>query len=378
MTATQQELRARLAVSIFFFVNGFVLASWVPHIPFVKQRLAIGDGTLGAVLLCMAAGALGALSLVGSLVARYGSRRMSTVAALGLCAALPLPVLAPSLALVGSTLFLLGACNGALDVSMNAQAVLVEQRYRRPIMSSFHGLFSLGGLAGAGIAAAASWAGVSPPRHVLATSMVTLLVIVAARRWLVAAPGDGRAGPLFVRPTGDLRWLGLLAFAALMAEGAMGDWSAVYLHDVLGSSSALAATGFAAFSLTMAAGRLSGDRIVGAFGGPAVLRASGALAALGLAVALLLDSSVAAIVGCAVVGIGIANAIPILFSRAGSLPGVDAGNGLAAVASTGYLGFLAGPPLIGAASEFVGLGPALGIVAIACGLIAVFSYVVAD
>ena len=362
--------RARLVVAAVFFLNGAVLASWVPHIPVVKQRLAVGDGILGLVLLCMAAGALCALSVAGWLVARHGSRFITIAAALALCAALPLPLLAPSLLLVGLALFVLGAANGALDVSMNAQAVLVEQRCGRPIMSGFHGLFSLGGLAGAATAGLVTGLGASPAQHVLAMAALGVVAVAAVAGTLIDAPSAAHGVPLFVRPTGPLRWLGLLAFAALMAEGAMADWSAVYLHDTLASSPAIAATGFAAFSLLMTIGRLGGDRAIAAYGARAVLRISAGLAAGGLAAALCVATPLAGVIGCAVVGLGIANAIPILFSRAGSLPGVDAGVGLAAVASTGYLGFLAGPPLIGLAAESVGLGAALGVVVAACAVLA--------
>ena len=144
-------VRSRWAVSVIFFINGVILASWVPHIPAVKQHLRIGDGELGLVLLSMAAGAVCALSAAGWFVRRFGSRAMTTTAAIGLCLVLPLPVLSPSVPLVALSLLLLGAWNGTLDVSMNAQAVVVERRYARPIMSSFHGLFSVGGLVGAGV-----------------------------------------------------------------------------------------------------------------------------------------------------------------------------------------------------------------------------------
>jgi hypothetical protein len=380
--------RARLAVASIFFVNGAVLASWVPHIPFVKARLAIGDGTLGLILLAMAIGALCALSVAGWSVARFGSRRVTIAAAYGLCATMPLPTIAAltlssampwaALPLVGVALFLLGACNGTLDVAMNAQAVVVEARYARAIMSSFHGLFSLGGLAGAAVAGIATQLGVAPLPHVIASAALGAVAVLLAQPCLLrVAPAAGHT-PVFVRPTGRLRWLGLLAFAALMAEGAMADWSAVYLHDVLAASPALAAAGFAACSLAMAAGRLSGDQAVRAWGAGTVLRASGVLAALGLSAALLAGNVGAAIVGCGLVGLGVANAVPILFSRAGREPGVDPAVGLAAVASTGYLGFLAGPPLIGLVAELAGLPLGLGVVALACALLAAGAGVVAD
>ncbi len=364
-------MRARAAVATMFFVNGMVLASWVPHIPAVKAQHAISDGQLGIVLLSMAVGALLALLPAGWLVGRFGSRLMTSVAALGLCLMLPLPVLAPSVPVLSAALVLLGALNATLDVSMNAQAVVVEQRYRRAIMSSFHGLFSLGGLVGAALAGGTMALGAGDVAHVVGAAVVSTLAVAVALPGLVASPlPQGASAPVFARPRGILLTLGTLAFCGLVAEGAMGDWSAVYLHDVLGSNPAVAAAGFAATSLAMAAGRFGGDRLVGRFGPELVLRASAALAAFGLAGALVVGTAWAGVVGCGLEGLGIAMVIPLLFSAGCRVPGVPAGTALAAVATTGYLGFLAGPPVIGVAADLAGLRVALGLVSVLCAAIA--------
>jgi MFS family permease len=366
--------RSRFAVSTIFFVNGLVLASWVPHIPAVKARHAIGDGELGLVLLSMAVGAVLALPSAGWLVGRFGSRAMTSLAALSLCLALPLPLLSPGVTTLSFSLAILGACNGTLDVSMNSQAVVVEERYRRSIMSSFHGLFSAGGLAGAAVASLALWRGYAPIEHVIAMSVACLLAVACALRWLVPSPARaGRASAGFVKPKASLLALGLLAFMGLLAEGAMADWSAVYLRDSLASTAAVAAAGFGAFSIGMAAGRFAGDRLTGAYGPVRTLRASAALAAGGLGAALVIGKPFAVIVGCGFVGLGIANIIPVLFSAAGRFGGNDPGAALAAVATTGYFGFLAGPPLIGFAAEATSLPLALGIVSLFCALIATFA-----
>lgn len=365
-------LRSRCAVATVFFVNGVVIASWVPHVPAVKLRHGLGDGALGLVLLSLAAGAVLALPAAGWMVGRFGSRRMTALAGIALSVALPLPVLSPTVPLLCVALALLGASTGTLDVSMNAQAGLVEADYRRPIMSSFHALFSLGGLAGAALASLAMALGSGDARHVLATALGAVTLVGCALPWLARPRAvDEVPRRVLARPTRALLGLGLLAFLALLAEGAMADWSAVYLRDALRASPALAATGFAAFSLAMAIGRLAGDRLAGSFGPGLVLRASGAAAALGLGGALSIGEPAAAIAGCGAVGLGIANTIPLLFSAATRAPGVHAGTALAAVATTGYLGFLAGPPLIGLAAEIVGLPAALGIVSGCCGLVAV-------
>jgi predicted MFS family arabinose efflux permease len=343
----------------------------VTHVPWLKARHGIGDGRLGLVLLAMAVGAVVALPIAGWLVARFGSRAMTVAAALGFCLAVPLPVLAPTAGLAALGLAVLGACNGLLDVSMNAEGVMIEQAQGRPIMSSLHGLFSLGGVAGAALAAGAMRAGLGPIGHLGAIAGAGIAVVALAARGLPVPPAGHRAPaePVLARPTGALLGLGVLTFCALLAEGAMGDWSAVYLHDALGASPARAAAGFAAFSLAMAAGRFSGDALAARLGPVRLLRASGVVAACGLGAALLVRTPEAAIAGFGLVGVGIANAIPLIFSAAGRVPGVRPGTGLAAVASTGYLGFLAGPPAIGLVAEAASLDAALGLVCVACAII---------
>lgn len=363
--------RSRVAVSTLFFVNGAVLASWLPHIPAVKARLTSGDGQLGLVLLAMAAGAVVALPAAGRLVDRMGSRGVSSAAAVALCLAMPLPVLSPSLPALVASLAVLGACNSMLDVAMNAQAVAVEQRRRRPIMSSFHALFSLGGVVGALLAGATMALGLGDLAHVVGAALVALAAVVVARPSLIpVSPPPGPRAPTLARPSRAILGLGMLALLGLLAEGAIADWSAVYLRDTLGASPAVAAVGFAAFSLAMTAGRFAGDALVERRGPRAVLRVSSTIAAAGLAAALLAAQPAAGILGCAVVGLGIANVIPVLFSAAARVPGVEPGRGLAAVATTGYLGFLAGPPLIGLVAEAAGLGVGLGLVSAACACVA--------
>jgi len=371
MLPQRAATRSRRAVAVFFFINGAAIASWVPHIPDLKSRLGIGDGGLGLILLGMAVGAVIALPISGWLVGRLGSRMVTSAAGIGLCATVVLPVLTPDVASTVVALALLGAWNATLDVAMNAQAVLVEKEYRRPIMSSFHALFSLGGLAGAAGAAGAMSLGMGAWTHVTTVAVLALsAVAMALGRLLPSRPAQGRVDPAFPRPSAALLGLGLLTFCALLAEGAMGDWSAVYLRDSLRSTPAVAAMGFAAFSLAMAIGRLSGDQLAQRLRPAGLLRVSGTLAGAGLAASLLIGHPSAAIVGFGLVGLGVANLVPILFSAAGRAPGLPAGRALAAVATTGYCGYLAGPPVIGLAAELAGLPLALATVSVACGLVA--------
>ena len=363
-------IRARRAVSLCFLLNGAVIASFVPHIPGIKSRLALSDGQLGWLLLAMAAGAIAALPAAGWLVARLGSRLVTRVSAAALSVSVVTPALAPGVVITAAALALLGACNATLDVAMNAQGVLVEDSDGRPIMSSFHALFSLGGLVGAGGAAVAMAAGMSTASHVIAVAVLALTAVAMARTGLL--PSERQAGhdPIFVLPPAALLGLGGLSFCALLAEGAMGDWSAVYLRDAVGTTPAFAAVGFAVFSLAMALGRFAGNGLTRRLGPARLLQLSGALAAIGLAAALLRGTAIVSTVGFALVGLGVANLIPILFSAAGRTPGIASGTAIAAVATTGYFGYLAGPPLIGLVAEAAGLPTALGIVCAACALVA--------
>ena len=376
MTTDVRPTASRCAVSALFFVNGAILASWVPYVPMVKQRLGIGDGLLGVVLLFMAIGALGALPFAGTLVGRLGSRTVSVGAGLGLCLSLPLPILAPTPFLVALALLFFGVFNSTLDVAMNAQAVEVEQRRGRALMSSFHAMFSVGGLAGALLSSVIAAAGVRATDHILAAALLGSVAILIARSALIAvAPSPS---PVFVRPTRGLLGLGVLALCALMAEGAIGDWSAVYLMDSRGASQSVAAAGFAAFSLAMAGGRFAGDHVARRLGAACLLRLSGVLATGGLLLALIVKEPVIAIAGFGLVGLGVANLIPVIFSAAGRAYAVAPGHGLAAVATTGYVGFLAGPPAIALAAEVAGLPAALGIVALACAAVAIAAHLAGD
>lgn len=357
----------RLGVKTFFFTNGFVFASWVAHIPSVKTGLSLSDGDLGLLLLAIAFGSLIALPLAGGVVSRFGSRRITFVAASGYCLLLPFLIMAGSLPPMLLGLAMFGACNATLDVAMNAQAVEVERLYDRSIMSSFHALYSFGGLAGASAASGAMAIGIADSSHVLTTSAVTLAAISIAY-WFLAPghPAGKSSDPVFALPRGVLMGLGLLALIGLLSEGAIADWSAVYLRDQLGSSPAQAATGFAAFSLTMAFGRLFGDHGVNRLGSATTLSITSLIAAAGVSLALLVRDTLMATIGFGLAGLGIANIIPILFSVAGRVKSTSPGGAIAAVATTGYLGYLVGPPVIGFVADATNLAIGLGVVSLLC------------
>jgi MFS family permease len=365
--------RARLAVATIFCMNGIALANWIARIPDVKQQLALSDQQLGLVLLCVAVGALVAQPTVGWLIGRVGSRRMTTVMLIGFCLSVSLPGLASNMLSMMGVLFIFGACNGGLDVAMNAQAALVEQGYGRPIMSSFHGLWSIGGLVGAAMGGLIATQGVPVGTHLLVVSIVAVIVAVLATRWLVVDDQvHQEAGPSFALPPRALVLLGLIAFGVLFCEGAIADWGAVYLRESLHSTPSVAATGFAVFSLLMAAGRLTGDSLALRLGPATVVRGGGALVALGIAVSLASPLPALTIAGFGLVGAGLACSFPLILSAAARTPGVAANTAIAAMATMGYTGFLVGPPLIGTVAEAVTLRGALGLLGIVGVLVAVF------
>lgn len=368
-------LKARVGTATTFFIAGAALATWAPHIPTVQERLGIGPAVLGLALLSPAVGGILAMRLTGFLVHRLGSACITRVASVAACVTLPVPVLAPSLPVLVLGLLVFGAFHGAMDVAMNAQGVTVENRYGRPIMSSLHAQFSIGALAGAGVATMLLSLGVSPAQHVVGVAALAVVAALAAGAPLLPDHGEGAGdAPALARPRGVLVVLGMIGVLSMLGEGAMLDWSAVYMRSELKVPPGLAAAGFTAFSLTMAAGRLFGDAAVHRLGDTRVLRFGAVVSALGLGVGLLIGHPVAALVGFACVGLGLANVVPIVFAASSRVPGVPAGYGLAAVSTVGYFGFLVGPPVIGFIAEATSLTVGLGIVVLFAALIAIFGH----
>jgi MFS family permease len=356
--------RARRAVLAVFFINGFALGGWFVRIPAVQDRLGVGEGLLGVALLGAAVGALLSMTVTGALISRLGSRRVVGTTAVLLAASLVPLALAPNVPLLALALVLAGAGNGALDVSMNAHAVAVEERYGRRIMSSFHASFSFGALAGSVLGGGVAHLGVGVLPHFLAVFVLATLATVPAYRGLLPSDADAAefGTPAFARPTRALFGLGVISFCVLLGEGAMSDWSAVYLDNALRTGPGFAAAGYAAFSLAMALGRLFGDGLTERFGPTRLVRLCGAVAALGLGCALAVGDPGFALVGFACAGAGFSVVFPLALSAAGQTGDVATGPALAAVSTAAYTGFLVGPPTIGFLAELAGLGVALYLV----------------
>jgi MFS family permease len=368
--------QARVAVTAVFALNGALFASIFSRLPAIQERAGIGDGALGLALLCAMLGLLVSQVGAGALVARVGSRHLVLAGLLGYAAGLVPVSLSQSFVALAASFAFTGLANGVLDVSMNVHGLTVERGLQRPILSSLHAAFSFGALGGAAVGGIVAGAGVGVVPHLFTAAAVGAGMGLVAARFLLPPVADAAPeGPLLARPSRALAAIGVFAFCALLSEGAVNDWAAIYLDDDLGSGEGLAAAGLAAFSLTMGVGRLAGDRLTEALGPVRLARGGAGLAALGMATALAGDEAAMAIAGFAAMGLGLAALFPLALRAAATRTGTP-GPAVAAVSALGYCGFLAGPTSVGGLSELAGLRTALVLVAILCATAAALAPVV--
>ncbi len=375
MTSLIQPVRdalrvERAAIFAVFLCLGLCTGAWASTLPALKLGLALSDREISVALLSFAGGSILATVAMGALARDLGTRRTTRVGLVATAAALLLLPLAGSLAALTAATFTVGLAMGLLDVSMNGHAGALEERWGAPLMSSFHGAFSLGGLGGAALGGTLAGAGFGTLGPIAATcGLVALIGGVALPLLGPGAPKAAGGGPALAWPGRELVGLGAVAAFCFVVEGAMGDWSAIYLDTVAGSGLALASAGYAGFSIAMAGVRFAGDRAVASLGARRVVVGGSALAGAGLLLAVLVPAPLAASVGFALVGLGLGNVAPVAFSaaaRAGTTPA----SGIAPVATVGYAGFLLGPPIIGALSGVVGLRGALGCLVLATAVVA--------
>lgn len=354
-----KEIATRLA----FFVTGLIPAAWAPLIPFVKARLAIDNGALGLLLLCLGAGSMIAMPVTGLLMPRIGPKRAVLIGGTLFVLALPALVLLDNAYAVAAVLALVGAALGTVDVAMNVQGVVVERAADRSLMSGFHGQYSFGGIVGA--SAASLLLTGAHPDPVLAASVVSiggLIVLAGAAGGLMARVADTEEhAPLFVVPHGVVLFLGMLCFLCFMAEGTVLDWSAVFLRSERGASAALAGTGYAAFAVAMTVSRLSGDRIRAVLSERMVLLGGGVIAAAGFAMVMLAPVAWLSLAGFLLIGVGASNVVPVLVTITGRTRLMPAGLAVAAITTLGYAGVLAGPAMLGFVARAAGLTAAFAI-----------------
>ena len=360
--------RARIATSGVFGLNGFLLGMWIVNIPTIKDRTGVDQADLGLILLVLGAMAWVGMQLAGPAVDRLGSRPVVTAATVALALAIPGPALATSGLQLVLALAVVGFFNGIIDVAQNAQAVVVEREYRRPIMSAFHAFFSLGGLTASVLGGAMIALDVDVRATLGVAAVLGVVAVLGLRPSLIAAPAPVEDAPARGRApwTSRVLLLGLLAFALLLGEGVAYDWSTIHLRDSLGSSETVAAFAYGAFSITMTVVRLLADRVVAAWGPAMYVSRAALVGALGLLGAALAPNAAVAIAAWAVFGIGLAGCVPQFFSAAGNVDPAASGTYLARVTSMGYLGLLAGPSVIGLLTHWISLTTAFAVPIVGC------------
>ncbi len=336
----------QMSTRIAFFIAGFGVAAWAPLVPYAKARAGLDEATLGLLLLSLGVGSILAMPIAGVLASRYGCRRVLTAGTLLICLSLPLLATLSSIPLLVATLFVFGAGLGTVDSTVNLQAVIVERASGRHMMSGFHGLFSVGGIAGAGGVSALLALGLSPLWAIAVVIVLILAALFKAAPHLLPYASES-TGPAFAIPHGVVLFIGLLCFTVFLAEGAMLDWSAVFLTAEKNINEVYAGLGYAAFALTMTAGRLMGDRIVKRLGARRVIVLGGLFAASGLALATLAPSWEVALIGYALVGAGCSNIVPVLYTAVGKQTVMPEHIAVPAITTLGYTGILAGPAAIG-------------------------------
>jgi len=341
--------RMRLAVSLFYFGQGVSFASWASRIPDIKHRLHLSDADLGTILLALPLGQLCTMPISGRLVTQYGSKKVLTIAASVYVLALSNLGLASAPWHLAVFLFLFGVVGNMCNISVNTQGVEAEKLFIKPIMTSFHGAWSIAGFAGALIGLLMINLHIVPYLHFCFIAFLIWINILLNHRHLV--PGKPEVSEskrsFFVKPEGDLLQLGIIGFCSMATEGAMFDWSGVYFKEIVVAPQSLVLLGYASFMVMMALGRFMGDRVISKMGRKRTLQTSGLIISAGMAISVLFPDIISATIGFMLVGIGVSVIAPTLYSVAGNNKKISAGMALAMVASVSYLGFLMGPPLIG-------------------------------
>jgi MFS family permease len=380
--AVRRAWRTETAV---FLIHGLLFASWAAHIPHVKARLDMSDGTLGIALLGTPVGSVLAMVLAARLLPRLGSRRVVRASLAGYCLTGPLVGLAGSVPALVAALFVWGAFQGTLDVSMNTQAIAVESVAARPLMNGLHAAWSIGAFAGAALGALGVAAGVSLTSQLLVLGLVALVGLAGSTATLLGdARGPGAAEPAGAAapgpPAGRVRpWsavlvmLGAVAFASMLCEGAAADWASVYLRDGLGAGVGVAGLGYTAFTLAMTGTRLGGNAMLRCMRRERLLPGLALLATAGFAAALVVGTVPATLAGFLCLGAGLATVVPTTFSAAGDIAGMHPGVSVATVSAFGWAGFVCGPPLIGQLASLFSLHVALWLLPVLTGFVAVMT-----
>lgn len=373
----KRVMMARRATRFIFFVCGLGISSWAPMVPYAKDRLGLHEGHLGLLLLFIGLGALVMMPVTGLLISRYGTRKVIACSAILIALLLPSLIVIKSVIIMAAALFIFGAAIGSIDVAMNAHGIYVQNLYGRPVMSSLHGLFSVGGLAGSLGLGFLVKAGLDPLHAAFSIAGLLLVICLSQYRHLFPYHLEQDINTKYSTVTdtaltsNNFLWLrrsvvflGTMCFIVFLSEGAMLDWSAVFLRDTKAVPQTLSGAGYAAFSVAMATMRLLGDGLVEKFDRTTIVSGGSLLAAFGLLVAIFSPWFYMVLVGYILLGIGAANIVPVFFSDGGRLKGIPASVSIPAITTMGYAGQLAGPALLGFIAHHISLPAAFGCCAI--------------
>ncbi|WP_414502290.1 MFS transporter [Zymobacter sp. IVIA_5232.4 C2] len=346
----------RLSIAFFFALSGLALTNWTTRVPSLKERFGLDDGHIGLLLFCPVVGTLTSVFLANYLVARFGSRRMTRLGSYFIVASLFAIGWAQNVAMLAGALFLYGVGTGLMNIAMNDQAATLERRYRRSIMASFHGMFSLGMMIGGAFAGLLIRIGLSPQWHLTLVSLLLLAGALSSKRLLIQPPPktERQHGKLFVFPRGRVWLVGAIASATVFVEGSLTDWASVFLK-ALEAPESTAALGVTCFAAAMTSGRLFGDRWIEKAGPKWALQIGGSLSILGLGMAVFTGQLYLSLIGFAMTGLGLSTLFPCLLSLARSNPLMTSSAAISSVAMMGYVALLAGPSILGFLAHAVGV-----------------------
>ncbi|OYZ47935.1 MAG: MFS transporter [Bacteroidetes bacterium 24-39-8] len=345
----------RIAVAVFFFIAGLSFASWASRIPDIKLHLGLTEGGLGLILFALPAGIMISLPFTGWIISKWSSRTILLIAAILYPLTLVMIGLVQTPIQLAITLFLFGTWSNFFNISVNTQAIAVEQLYGKTIMASFHGIWSLAGFTGAAVGTLMISLGLVPFWHFCIVTGISIPIVIWFNNYTVKQDAPTGKQPLFAKPDKTILLYGLIAFGSMVCEGTMFDWSGVYFQKAVQAPTQWVTLGYLLFMGAMATGRFISDRFTTRFGIKPILQASGALIATGLMISVLFPFLIPAGIGFLMVGLGVSSVIPLIYSAAGRSKTMNPGVALAAVSTIGFIGFLLGPPLIGSIAQMASL-----------------------
>jgi len=360
------KLQVRIAVSVFFFCQGLAFANWASRIPDIKTSLHLSEAGLGSILLALPVGQLITMPISGRLVTRFGSKYVLRVAVVGYVLSLTNIGLVEKPWQLALALCAFGIFGNLCNISVNTQAVHAEALYNRPIMASFHGIWSTAGFTGALIGSLMMKLDIKPYYHFWIIALFAITMMLIFNKYLLLTPTNKSASSFtkIKMPHGSLMLLGVIAFCCMSAEGCMFDWSGVYFKEVVKAEGSLVSLGYASFMIMMATGRFTGDRLALKFGRKKMVQLSGILIFIGMMIAVIFPTIIMATIGFLIIGFGVSSIIPLMFSTAGKIKEVASGIAIATVSGIGFFGFLIGPPLIGYVAQLAGLQYSFAVIAV--------------